>query len=123
MIRCSPAWLCYHARHNDVYFDGRFISDSSVPPLAPFAMVPDLANVDFVATRDRLVDLKAPGVSCLTLVDDPPGEDRTDGHVRYWLGPPARLRFLALRANLSEPENAACARTRNNDFAHRLFPG
>ena len=26
----SP-WLCYHARHNDVYFDGRFISDSSVP--------------------------------------------------------------------------------------------
>ncbi len=27
-------WLCYHARHNDVYFDGRFISDSPVPPLA-----------------------------------------------------------------------------------------
>ncbi len=90
-------WLCYHARHNDVYFDGRFISDSSVPPSAPFSKVPDLANVDFVVTRDRIVDLRAPSVSCLTLVDDTPGEDRTDGHVRYWLGPPARLRFLALR--------------------------
>ena len=90
-------WLCYHARHNDVYFDGRFISDSSVPRLAPFSKVPDLANVDFVATRDRIVDLRAPSVSCLTLVDDTPGEDRRDGHVRYWLGPPAGLRFLALR--------------------------
>jgi hypothetical protein len=89
-------WLCYHARHNDVYFDGRFISDSGVPPLAPFSKIPDLANIDFVATRDRIVDLRAPGVSCLTLVDDIPGEDRRDGRVRYWLGPPARLRFLAL---------------------------
>ena len=34
---------------------------------------------------------------CLTLVDDTPGEDRRDGHVRYWLGPPVGLRFLALR--------------------------
>jgi hypothetical protein len=92
------AWLCYHARYNDVYFDGRLISDSSVPVIAPFAKVPDLANVDFVATRDRIVDLRAPGVSCLTLVDDPPGEDRREGQVRYWLGPPAGLRFLALRA-------------------------
>ena len=115
-------WLCYHARHNNVYFDGRFISDSSVPPLAPFAKVPDLANVDFVATRDRIVDLRAPSISCLTLVDDLPGEDRTDGHVRYWLGPPVGLRFLALRANLGEPQNAAYAWTRSNDFAHRLFP-
>jgi len=90
-------WLCYHARHNDVYFDGRFITDSSVPPFAPFARVPDLANVDFVATRDRIVDLRAPSISCLTLVDDLPGEDRTDSHPRYWLGPPAGLRFLALR--------------------------
>src|SRR5271165_4693469 len=88
-------WLCYHARHNDVYLDGRFISDSSVPPFAAFARVPDLANVDFVATRDRIVNLRAPRISCLTLVDDLPGEDRTDTHVRYWLGPPARLRFLA----------------------------
>jgi hypothetical protein len=86
-------WLCYHARHNEVYFDG----DSSFPPFASFATVPDLATVDFVATRERIVDLRAPGVSCLTLVDDLPGEDRTDAHPRYWLGPPAGLRFLALR--------------------------
>jgi hypothetical protein len=90
-------WLCYYARRNDVYLDGRFISDSSVPPFAPFAMVPDLANVDLVATRDRMVDLRAPDVSCLTLIDDLPGEDRTDVQVRYWLGPPAGLRFLAFR--------------------------
>ena len=91
-------WLCYHARHNNVYFDGRFITDLSVPPLARFAKVPDLADVDFVVTRDRIVDLRAPGVSCLTLVDDLPGEDRTDGRVRYWLGPPVGLRCLAFRA-------------------------
>ncbi len=90
-------WLCYHARHNDVYFDGRFMSDSAFPQPFPFSKVPDLENVDFVVTRDRIVDLRAPSVSCLTLVDDTPGEDRTDGHVHYWLGPPADLRFLALR--------------------------
>jgi hypothetical protein len=90
------AWLCYHARHNDVHFSGRFISDSSVPPLSSFANVPDLRKVDFVATRDRIVDLRAPGVSYLSLVDDLQGEDRSDGRVRYWLGQPANLRFLAL---------------------------
>ena len=90
-------WLCYHARHNDVYYNGRFISDSSTPHVDPLSMVPDLSNVDFVATRDRIVDLRAPNVSCLILVDDTPGEDRTGGRLRYWLGPPARLRFLALR--------------------------
>ena len=91
------SWLCYHARRNDVYFDGRLISDSPVPPGLPFSKVPDIANLDFVATRDRLVDLREPALSCLTSVDDIPGEDRTGGHVRYWLGPPVRLRFLALR--------------------------
>jgi hypothetical protein len=90
-------WLCYHARHNDVYFDGRLISDSPVPQFASFSKMPDLANLDFVVTRDRIVDLKNPSVSCLALVDDPQGEDRRDGHLRYWLGPPAGLRFLALR--------------------------
>ena len=115
-------WLCYHARHNDVYFDGRFISDSSVPPFAPFAKVPDLANVDFVATRDRIVDLRAPGVSCLTLVDDLPGEDRTDGHVRYWLGPPVGLRFLAFRAISANLKMRLTPGPESNDFAHRLFP-
>jgi hypothetical protein len=90
-------WLCYHARHNDVYYNGRFVSDSSSPRLDPLSMIPDLASVDFVATRDRIIDLKAPGAFCLTLVNDPSGEDRSDGQVRYWLGPPARLGFLALR--------------------------
>jgi hypothetical protein len=90
-------WLCYHARHNEVYFDRRFIIDTSVPPLAQFLQVPDLANVDFIATRDRIIDLRAPSVSCLSLVDDFAGEDRTNGHDRYWLGPPAGLRFVALQ--------------------------
>jgi len=91
------AWLCYHARHNEVYFDGRLMSDSPVPQVASFSKVPDLTDVDFVATRDQIVDLRDPTVSCLTLVDDPRSEDRRDGRVRYWLGPPASLRFLALR--------------------------
>jgi len=91
------AWLCYHARHNDVYFDGRMISDQPVPLLAPFSKVPDFGSIDFVATRDRIVDLRAPSVPCLTLVDDIQGEDRRDGRVRYWLGPPAGLRVLALQ--------------------------
>jgi hypothetical protein len=92
----SP-WLCYHGRHNDVYFDGRFISDTSFPPLDPFSKFPDLKSVDFVATRDRIVDLRAPGVSCLTLVVDTSGENWEDGQVHYWLGPPADLRLLALQ--------------------------
>ena len=89
--------LCYHARCNDVYFDGQFMSDSPLPPLARFSKVPDLENVDYVVTRDKIVDLRMPSVSCLTLVDDILGEDRADGYDRYWLGPPARLGFLALR--------------------------
>jgi hypothetical protein len=90
-------WLCYHARHNDVYFDGQSISASSYPQLAPFSTVTDLANIDYVVTRDRIVDLRAPSVSCLTLVDDVLGEVRTENHDRYWLGRPASLRFLAFR--------------------------
>jgi hypothetical protein len=91
-------WLCYHARHNEVYFDGRFMGNPAIPQPDPFSKIPDLANVDFVATCDQLVDLRAPSVPCLTFVDDNPGEDRRDGHVHYGLGPPAGLRFLALRA-------------------------
>jgi hypothetical protein len=84
------AWLCYHARHNDVYYDGQVISDSPVPPAASFSKLPDLGNVDLVATRDRIVDPRAPGALFLTLVDDSRSEDWRDGNVRYW-------RFLALR--------------------------
>jgi hypothetical protein len=90
------AWLCYHARLNDVYFDSRFMGDSVVLPLAPFSKTPDLANVDFVATRDRLVDLRAPNVACLTLVDEML-RDWSDSTPHYWLGPPARFRILAMR--------------------------
>jgi hypothetical protein len=92
------AWLCYHARHNDVYFDGRLLSDSSIPPGLSFSELPDLAKVDFVATRERITDLRVPGFSCVASVDDIAGETRNDGHARYLLGPPARLRFLALRS-------------------------
>jgi hypothetical protein len=91
------AWLCYHARHNEVYFDGRLISDSPVPPGLPFAKIPDLENLDFIATREQIVDLRTGSVSCLASVDDAPGEDWTHRQVRYRLGPPARLRFFAAR--------------------------
>ena len=97
-------WLCYHARHNDVYFDGRLISDSPVPPSLPFAKIPNLDKVDLVATRDRIVDLRAPHGSCLALIDDIPDDYPDGGHDRYWLGPPAPLRFLAFQpisANLT----------------------
>jgi hypothetical protein len=90
-------WLCYHARHNDVYFDGRLISDSPVPPSLPFTKVPNLDNIDFLATRDRIVNLRDPQVSCLALIDDIPDDYLTGGHDRYWLGPPAPLRFLAFQ--------------------------
>ena len=92
------AWLCYHARHNDVYFDGRLVSDSAIPPNLSFSKVPELENVDFVATRDGLVNLRTTRVACLTSIDDTPGENWENGHVRYGLGPPARLRFLASKA-------------------------
>src|SRR6202043_1081787 len=52
---------------------------------------------DLVATRDRIVDLRAPHVSCLALIDDIPDDYPTDGHDRYWLCPPPPLRFLALQ--------------------------
>jgi hypothetical protein len=87
-------WLYYHARHNDVYFDNRLIIDAPVASFPRFASVPDLANVDFVATRDRIVDLRTPKVSSPTLVDNPLGVSWKDGNVRYWLVPPVGLRFL-----------------------------
>jgi hypothetical protein len=92
------AWLCYHARHNEVYFDGRLISDAAVPPGLSFSKVPDLENIDLVATSDQLIDLRTTRLACLTSIDDTGGEILQEGHVRYDLGPPARLRFLALKA-------------------------
>ena len=81
-----------------------FLTNQPVPPPFPFSVLPDLKNVDFVVSCERIVDLRAPSVTCLTFVDDTPAEDRTDGRDRYWLGPPADLRFLALKnvsANLT----------------------
>jgi hypothetical protein len=97
-------WLCYHARHNDAYFSGRFISDSVVPEFAPFARTPDLGNFDFVVTRDRIVDLRASIFSGLALVHNPPAINRAEAHVRYRLERPAGLHLLVLRpmsANLN----------------------
>ena len=97
-------WLCYHARHNNVYFNVRWLSDSSFPDIDSSSKLPDLANIDLVVTRNQILDLRAPSVSCLTFVDDAPGENRRNGHLFYGLGRPADLRFLALRpisANLN----------------------
>jgi len=74
----------------------RLTGDSSLPDVDSFPNVPDLANIDLVVTRNQMLDLRAPSVSCLTLVDDPAGEDRRNGHPFYGLGRPADLRFLAL---------------------------
>jgi len=60
-------------------------------------VVPESIKKKFVVSREQIVDLRAPSVTCLTFVDDTTAEDRTDGRDRYWLGPPADLRFLALR--------------------------
>jgi hypothetical protein len=90
-------WLCYHARHNEVYVNSQLNSNAQMPLSAPVSTVSDLAKLDFVVTRDRIVDLRAPSTVCLTLVDDILGEVRSDGRDRYQLGPPASLRFLALR--------------------------
>jgi hypothetical protein len=86
-------WLCYHARHNDVYFDNRPIIDAFVASFSQFAKVPDLANVDFVATRDRIVDLRASGVFGPNAVDDPLGVNWTVGYVRSLIDPARGLRF------------------------------
>lgn len=87
-------WLCYHARHNDVYFDNRPIIDAPVAHLSRLANVPDLANLDFVATRDRIVDLRGRRISGSNLVDNRLGVDRPDGNVRSWIGPSFSLGFL-----------------------------
>jgi len=90
-------WLCYHARHSDVYFDNRPISDGPNPSFSRPVMVPDLANVDLVATRDRIVDLRALRVSRLALVENVPGLDRADGHDYKWSVKPDGLLILARR--------------------------
>jgi hypothetical protein len=53
-------WLCYHARHNDVYVDAHFAIDSDFLRLAPFSAAPDFKTIDFVVAPDRIVDLRNP---------------------------------------------------------------
>jgi hypothetical protein len=56
-------WLCYHARHNDVYLDAQFTVDSDFLRLAPFSKVPGLKTVDFAVTPDRIIDLRNPSAN------------------------------------------------------------
>jgi hypothetical protein len=56
-------WLCYHARHNDVYLDPSFISSVTFSEFGPSLKVPDLQNIDFTVTPYRIVDLRAPSAS------------------------------------------------------------
>ena len=51
-------WLCYHARHNEVYVEAQFAIESDFLRLAPFSKVPDFKTIDFVVAPDRIIDLK-----------------------------------------------------------------
>jgi hypothetical protein len=51
-------WLCYHARHNEVYVDAKFTMDLDFLRLAPFSKAPDFKTIDFTVTPDRIVDLR-----------------------------------------------------------------
>jgi hypothetical protein len=56
-------WLCYHARHNEVYVDAQFSVDLDFLRLAPLSQVPDFKSLDFEVTPDRIVDLRDTGRS------------------------------------------------------------
>ena len=61
--RLLTPWLCYHARHNDVYVDPQFTTDSDFLRRAPFSKVPDFETIDFAVTPNRIINLKDPSVS------------------------------------------------------------
>jgi hypothetical protein len=88
-------WLCYHARHNNVYFDNRPFIDAPVAAFSRFAKIPDLASLDFVATRDRIVDLRGPKASSPNLVVNPLSLEWGDGHLRSWIGQSTDSHFLS----------------------------
>jgi hypothetical protein len=97
--RFLAAWLCYHARGADAYCDAQSIGDAAtVNQSFAFSKVPRLDTLDLFVSRDRVVDTKSDAPSCLVLIDNPQGMDRENGRVAFWLGPPARFRFLAERA-------------------------
>jgi len=91
-------WFCYHARNNDVYCDARAIGTLDLLKSFPFSAVPKLDAVDLVVGRDRILDPKTSTAICGTLIDSSQKPDYENGKARYWLGPPTRVRFLALRA-------------------------
>jgi hypothetical protein len=58
------AWFCYHARKNSVYCSATQIGNVSVIGQSlPFLDIPRTENIDFVVTRDRIVDTKSAGSS------------------------------------------------------------
>jgi len=58
------AWFCYHARKNGVYCSATQIGNVSVIGQSlPFLDIPRTENIDFVVTRDRIVDTKSAGSS------------------------------------------------------------
>jgi hypothetical protein len=91
-------WLCYHARNNDVYCDARAIGTVDLLRPFSFSVVPKLDSLDLVVSRDRIIDPKTANPMCGTLIDSFQEPDHENGKVRYWLGPPAHVRLLALHA-------------------------
>ena len=66
-----------------------------------FSVVPKLDSLDLVVSRDRMIDPKTAKMMCGTLIDSLQEPDYENGKIRYWLGPPTRVRFLAFRAILA----------------------
>jgi len=98
MNRYILGWLCYHARNNNVYCDARAIGTVDLLRPFPFSVVPKLDSLDLVVSRDRIIDPKTANTMCGTLIDSFQEPDQANGKLRYWLGPPTHVRFLALHA-------------------------
>jgi hypothetical protein len=56
-------WLCYYARHDDVYVDSAFVFPPDLSHLAAFSSVPNLETIDIKVSPDRFIDLKHAPVS------------------------------------------------------------
>jgi hypothetical protein len=53
------AWLCYHARKNNVYCQARQIGNASVTDQSlPFLDIPKIGSIDFVVSHDGIVSTK-----------------------------------------------------------------
>ncbi len=53
------AWLCYHARNNDVYCQARQIGNASVTDQSlPFLDIPRIESIDFVVSPNRIVNTR-----------------------------------------------------------------